>query len=417
MSKTILIIDLYSAANRGDAAILEGLISSLKRQAPDSQFIIHTWFPAQVKSDLGAATRLPLIMQFLGDYRSNIKTVTICSGLMLCSVLARFGLDLYRILPRRYRESFVDFLAADLIVGMGGGFYNDNYWVALPGRLCHLIIGKLLGKFVAISAHSFGPFHRKLAQLLAHYVFNWVDVICVRDEASLAILKSLNVADNKVHKVADSAWLLDSISKEEANSLLAQQGIDADQPLLVSVSGRIWPYYRLKGNNQGHQNYIEAVVAVLNFIIEKYHGWVVFLSTCYDDRQVGFEIKQRLQQPDRFCIASEAYEAKQLKGLYGLMDFHIGTRMHSIILALSKGTPCIGISYEPKLFSLMTELELEGFVTDIEVIEALKVEKMVDKIVKDRQRYQAVIDQKLPELQQQAQENARIIAGLLAKPI
>lgn len=65
----------------------------------------------------------------------------------------------------------------------------------------------------------------------------------------------------------------------------------------------------------------------------------------------------------------------------------------------------------------MTELELEGFVTDIEVIEALKVEKMVDKIVKDRQRYQAVIDQKLPELQQQAQENARIIAGLLAKPI
>lgn len=417
MSKTILIVDLYSAANRGDAAILEGLVSSLKKQVPDSQVIVHTWFPVHVKPDLGVAVRYPLIMQFLGDYKSNIKTAVICLGLMLCSVLARFGLGLYRILPHRYRESFTDFLKADLIVGMGGGFYNDNYWIALPGRLCHLVIGKLLGKFVAVSAHSFGPFHRKLAQILAHYVFNVVDVICVRDKASLEVLKRLNVAANKVHKVADSAWLIDSISTEEANGLLEQQGIDAHQPMLVSVSGRIWPYYRIKGNSQGHQLYIEAVATVLNFIIKKYHGLVVFLSTCYEDRQVALEIKQYLQQPDRFCIASEAYEAVQLKGLYGLMDFHIGTRMHSVILALSKGTPCIGISYEPKLFSLMAELELEDYVMDIEAVEASNLIQMVDKIVNDRQCYQAVIDQKLPELQLQAQENARIIAGLLAKPV
>jgi polysaccharide pyruvyl transferase WcaK-like protein len=414
--KKFLILDLYNAANKGDAAILEGLILSLKKETPHSLFIIHTPFPASVEDQPDLIVRNSLIPHLVNSTKGVIYTLITCSALILCALLARLKLNLFYLLPERYKVPFSDFLQADLIVGMGGGFYNDNYWVALPGRLCHLLIGKLLGKPVVISAHSFGPFKSRTAQILAYLGLNMTDALCVRDSASLQTLKALKIQNKKIYKVADSAWLVDKIAEEQARRLLEAQMVDLAQPMLISLSARRWGYYHTVGNSEGHACYVNALARSLDIIIEKYQALIIYLSTCHEpDRQVGLEIKHQLKYQDRFHIIKGEYDPSQLKGIYNLMSLHIGTRMHSVILALSAGTPSIGISYEPKLVSLMEELGLQEFVIDIENVEARRIVSMVEMMMAKREQVVTTLQREIPRLQQLAQKNAQIITHFVPK--
>lgn len=409
----VLIVDFYSAANQGDAAILTGLLASLRQEIRESTFTVHTWYPALLSSRAGLAARRPLITCLADSRRNMLKTAVGCVGLLVCSLLVRLRLDITSFLPLPVRESYEDYRQANLIVGMGGGFYNDNYWVALPGRLCHLLIGKILGKPVAISAHSFGPFHRLTARLMVRAVFNRLDAIGVRDEASWRLLHALGIAPRLIHKVADSAWLLDDVPSPVARHLLEQTSGPIAQPPLISVSARHWPYYQGLESSQGHANYVRALVQALDNIIAEHGATVFFLSTCAEDRQVGVEVKRQIFTPDKFVILTGDWGPAELKGIYGLMDLHLGTRMHSVILAMSAKTPCVGISYEPKLLSLMHQLGLPEYVISIEEVTGEVLTAMANQALRQRVSYMKRLDRELPILKQLAKKNAAILAGLL----
>ena len=54
------------------------------------------------------------------------------------------------------------------------------------------------------------------------------------------------------------------------------------------------------------------------------------------------------QYADRLHTVVQEYDQSELKGIIGLCDFFIGSRMHACISALSQGIPTVGLAYSKK---------------------------------------------------------------------
>jgi colanic acid/amylovoran biosynthesis protein len=96
------------------------------------------------------------------------------------------------------------------------------------------------------------------------------------------------------------------------------------------------------------------------------------------------------------------------------MDLHIGTRMHSNILAMLSGTPVVAIQYEPKTKDMMDSFGLGDWVIDIEQINPERLIQMVDEGIEKRDSIKSQISKKLPELKVKSKDNARLVHELLA---
>lgn len=414
----ILIVDSHSSANRGDAAILQSLIDSLRQQLPNSSIKVHSTYPTVATAMHYVRATFPLIRRPNGflDYlltlaKIGLFTLTACGH--------RYGFDLSRYLPRhRLLDTYQDFVEADLIVGMGGGFYNDNYRHSLPGRLFHLLLGKILRKPVVISAHSIGPFRQPVYHRLAHFTFRQLDLICLRDEESLHHLDFSLLDRSRVRVVADSAWLMKAGTDGRARQILEAEGVPSSKPL-VSIALVRWPFYQTKPSAEGHRQYLTAVAELVRRIVLCLDCHVVFLSTNTslgghptDDRQTARALRALLDPwlLDRTTIIEGEYLPQEIKALYGQMALHIGTRMHSVILAAAMGIPVIGIAYEFKMFGAMRALDLSEYVVDIETINADELWSMVSDIWDNKETVTESLTASLTLLRALATENARLIA-------
>jgi colanic acid/amylovoran biosynthesis protein len=105
-------------------------------------------------------------------------------------------------------------------------------------------------------------------------------------------------------------------------------------------------------------------------------GVVVLFAQCCgpsaaeDDRQVNARLFARAAQPDRVLVIAEALPPDVLQAAYGQMDYFIGTRMHSVILALNAGVPALAIGYLHKTRGVLDELGLSDYCYDIEMLTA-----------------------------------------------
>lgn len=414
----VLIIDLHSSANRGDAAIFQALMESLAKELPESIFKVHSTYPCIAAAMHNITANTPLIKRPYG--RIAYIVMIIRMGLIfILAISHRCGLDFTKWLPNsRIFNAYKDFIEADLIVGMGGGFYNDNYYQSLPGRLFHLFLGKTLAKPVVISAHSVGPFNWTYYRWMAQFVFRQIDLICLRDRDSLNHLALMDLKKTRIEVVADSAWLLRPSEAKWARETLEFEHVPLSRPL-VSVSLFCWRFFQTKPWVEGHQQYLRAVAKIVTRLIEQKQFHVVFLSTCTDlggnptdDRRVAKEILELLDPNlvKHTTIIKGEYKPEEIKSLYGQMHLHIGTRMHSVILAAAMKTPVVGIAYEFKMVGVMRELGLDDYVCDIEEITEDKLWQMVSSVLDRREELKAIIDTSIPALQRQATRNAQLLA-------
>jgi polysaccharide pyruvyl transferase WcaK-like protein len=53
-----------------------------------------------------------------------------------------------------------------------------------------------------------------------------------------------------------------------------------------------------------------------------------------------------------------------IKGIIGLCDFLIGSRMHACIAALSQGIPTVGVAYSKKFKGVFDSIEMGHMVSD-----------------------------------------------------
>jgi len=441
----VLIIDSFSSDNSGDAAILATMMDSLKEVIENVEFKVHSFYPDVTREIHQIEASYPL---FMAPLRSKLHTVsgseakhldklpallaqafpnvfkfainlTKFSLVCLLAALNQLGLCLSNWAVLRKWEPFIDYCSADVIWATGGTYYNDNYRKDLSERLLNLLSGYVLGKLVCISSHSFGPFRRQSSRLTARVVFNRLDLICCRAMQDADVLRDLGIDADRIQVTADTAWLLCPHSRSQAQQLLDKEGIrleDIDFPVSLSAV-RSWLYHDVDPH-AAHQVYVETLTEVINRLVRIYGARILFASTCSgrttrDDRLVAAEIKERIEYPERFHVLKNAYRAEELKAIYGLMKIHIGTRMHSNILALSMGVPVLNIAYEAKSFGLMDSIGLNEYVVDIQNVSVEPLWDKVTMLIDNRDELREYLLGQLPEMERRARLNAVYLAERL----
>lgn len=408
----IVFTNLYSAANRGDAAIVLGMKNAIEKYFSNPEFIVLTKFPEVAEKITGIRSYPPLI-----ESLKYFRYLELIYFLIWAYVRKKIKL------PTLGKEKRLNnYLNADLIISVGGGYLNDNHPVAILRWLFEFYFSKLLGKKVVIYANSVGPFEKPWTRFLTHFVFNKLDLITLRDKHSEEVLKTIGIDPHLVNVTADAAWCMKTINSSEGLELL-KKGVPNfnEEKLNISISVRHWKFY--KGDNEkGHLNFINSVADLLDHLVEFSGADIFLLSTstsmggyANDDRIVSEEIVKKVKDQGRISILRGEYSPQQLSAIYANMDLHIGTRMHSNILSILGETPVVAIEYEPKTEGMMKSLDLTEWIIKIDQINSQELVDIVDRAIKQKEVIKSKIIANLPDLRKKSLLNAKLVYNLMSK--
>lgn len=412
----ILITNYHCASNRGDAAILEGVVEGIQTEFPNAVFTVATEYPAAatIINNSIDSTEQRLVPFKPYHFRKNPLLGLFTANVLINRVLPRTPISSYTT----SKLNFQPYLEADLIVATGGQYLTDNYMPSKLGALWELALCKLLGKPVVLYAQSIGPLNKQPFASIARRVFDKIDLITLRDSHSKHVLKSLGVSKTPMYVTADAAFSM-TVKQKSDTPLRGRRienppSLDSHNPV-VSISCRKWSYFQ----RGGQEKYEEAVAKCADWLIKERSARVVFISTCTgfdgyhtDDRVTAHSVIDRMNQKcsNNPQIVTGEYTPKELSMLYREVDIHVGTRMHSNILAILQETPVVGIEYEFKTKELMRQFDLEDYLVDIDQITPHSLIERMDQAFERQNSLSENIKNNLQTVQKDSLRNAELIA-------
>lgn len=359
----ILVTDAFSSANRGDAAILDGILDGLAQRLPQASFVVASHFPE-------------LTRRFHGVQAFDAR-------------------DAFALV------SAID--AADLVVGCGGSYLHDTYARNLHPRLATIHAAARAGKRFVVFAQSIGPLDSALSRTAARNALDDATFVLVRDAASERVVRDLGVR-------APIACGVDA-------AVLGRVSIQprSERPTL-GVTVRGWHFPGLEDPAAHQQRYEREVADAVSAWIAHTGGHVRILSNCtslggyaQDDRVVARRVAALVDATVEI-VEAEDLPFDVVRGQAGACDFFLGTRMHSLLFATTAGVPGVGVAYEQKTVEWLEQVGLGGLHVPIEAPSGL-----VDLLVRswdDREALRHAIDARLPALRARAGAQLDTLAGI-----
>ncbi len=410
------------ALNGGDAAILLAMVNSLKRRFGSDKKIL-----VQAKKDEICKKYYPEI-DFMPGLENKEKGRNIFEKIFL-----RF--KSIRILFYSLLENIVGFKAPFLlttteesiinafrtnknIISCGGGFLNDYY--PLHSRMLSFILAKLYKCNYYIYAQSVGPFWKTISKMQASWILNNASLVTVRDEKSYSLIKEqLKIIGNNIHLTADEAHLLPSMVPAE-NPLETVKKENPDK-LIVGISVREWEFkdipdrvIRKRTEHRYHRKILELCI----HLVEKYDARIVFISTCQgrpeyfiDDSHFASHLIKLLpyNMRNKITVISDAYDPRELKEIMKSFDIFAGVRMHTLVLALSSGIPCIGLGYEFKTEELFNQLKLSHYAIDLKSDRLENLNDIADELIENRETVSGEVLKNIEIIRDKARNNVLLL--------
>ncbi|ONG19027.1 colanic acid biosynthesis pyruvyl transferase WcaK [Escherichia coli] len=327
----LLILGNHTCGNRGDSAILRGLLDAINILNPHAEVDVMSRYPVssswllnrpvmgdplflqmkQQNSAAGVVGRVKKVLRRRYQHQVLLSRVTDTGKLRNIAIAQGFT-DFVRLLS-----------GYDAIIQVGGSFFVDLYGVP---QFEHALCTFMAKKPLFMIGHSVGPFQDEQFNQLANYVFGHCDALILRESVSLDLMKRSNITTAKVE------------------------------------------HERL-GTTQ--QAYEKAFAGVVNRTLDEGYQ-VIALSTCTgidsynkDDRMVALNLRQHISDPARYHVVMDELNDLEMGKILGACQLTVGTRLHSAIISMNFSTPAIAINYEHKSAGIMQQLGLPEMAIDI----------------------------------------------------
>jgi polysaccharide pyruvyl transferase WcaK-like protein len=120
-------------------------------------------------------------------------------------------------------------------------------------------------------------------------------------------------------------------------------------------------------------DYKHFVPVLLEELMKQTNARVLLVPHMYsssaegDELQVCHELYESIGEEylDRIQLVNQKYDQSQIKGIIGLCDFFIGSRMHACIAALSQNIPTVGLAYSKKFYGVFESVDAQKFAIDM----------------------------------------------------
>ena len=389
-----------SSGNRGVLALASALVNLLSagRQDVRATMLVGSPTPIPLKTVVnGKRVEIPAI-----NYRHTYK-----SGLATCLPWIALMSIFYRLLPlssfRNYLKCKIPWircLAEADIVGdvRGGDSFSDIYGMKryLFGFLCAWTAILVNGKLVQFP-QTYGPYKSGLARRIARFLLLRSSVIIARDTKSKAVAEELVAGKKEILLSPDVAFGLEVIPAPASKK---PQG----KVIGINVNGLMYNGGYDRSNMFGLSlDYPQFLRELITELLSKGHEAIWLVPHTYapigdveSDNDACQKVKDGLptELQDRVNVISEEYDQHEIKGIIGLCDGFLGSRMHSCIAALSQGIPCIGLAYSMKFSGVFESVGMGDWVIDArDETTASAVAKAAALLATRDQRRQPLADQ------------------------
>ena len=366
-----VVISNTVALNGGDAAILYATTDILRRAFGEPLDVTASDLQAEAAARHHPGLRFcPSLHRAVSEWAGGgvVRKIAMLAVLAAAALgRGRLGALARRPLPEPIRRTLDAYAAADVVVSAGGTYLVPHY--NLTPKLFDFLVTLALRRPLVLFTQSLGPFDGLRQRGLLRFILRRARLILVRDERSVAHLRTLGVTAN-VRVAADAAFAL---APDAPGSAQLQRPGRVPR---IAVSVRDWPHFR-QGAQTGMERYRAAVAAFAAELVRRHGAEVTFLSTCQgipdywtDDSAVAARIVA-LTPPElrgRIAVDRQFRTPAQLIERLAEFDMVVATRMHAAILALCAGTPVLAIAYEFKTRHLFARLGLDEFTLDAETL-------------------------------------------------
>lgn len=374
----ILISNIYSWKNKGDAGIVIAMLDDIRNQFPSANIFLSSYDHEDEGKygDYGFYCNILTLFKNKYLYKKTeilqrlfyvIRQIDFKFRIVIFTILLKINIYPFWIFPNIISEKIKSYKTFDLVVACGGGYLMTVKKTRLFEKIfrcndlnlfCYdFYIAKLFHKPYILYNQSIGPFNNSADFRALKKFIRGANVIICREEITFRRLTELGI--NNIVQGADIAFNL--MSKE--CDILNGYNYNKDN-INIGITVRNW----LNPKDQSkYEN--EIVHFICSEISENknthfyFMPQVIFERVDDNDLIVSQKINEKIigQYKDNIDIITDDLHPSELKYIIGKMDYFIGTRMHSNIFSLSSYVKTIAIAYEPKTVGIMEMLGLGNY--------------------------------------------------------
>jgi polysaccharide pyruvyl transferase CsaB len=346
----------YGGLNLGDEAILQAIITELRRDVPGVELVVFS--------------------RNAGDTRQRHSV--------------EHAVDTRRI-SRSEARSIVSELDL-LILGGGGILFDDD----AEHYVREVFLAIETNTPVLVYAISVGPLTMRRTRELVRDALQHVTVLTVRERHSQQLLDDIGVLQ-RAELVADPALLI-APEPLSLDVILRNEAIDPDATLIafsVREPGPAAPDLEVA-------KYHQLIANTADYLVDRLDAEVVFfpLERHVSDVQHSHGVVAQMRHAHCATVLRREYRPGQLVSLLQHFDFAIGMRLHFLIFSALADLPMVALPYASKVRGFLDELGIGG--PAVQETSAGQLIAHVDRTWDFRDAQRAHIQCALPHLQRKA---------------
>lgn len=384
----VTLVNTWHDDNKGDSAIVIGTLQVLRtllgKQAhfalvaegvTDERELPHAY--RHVLAVIGSLAMAPRLMP-------SLKWAHTRAGLYLSAAIYLCRFWAAALTLTRSRAAGARLIAeSSLVISKGGHLLhakkaNPIHLANLYSHLAPLMLARHYGVPFVLWGHSLGPFNDPLSRRLACAVLKDAYRIGVRESLSYELALQLKLPSEKLVLLPDPAFMITPTLTKRVEQRMEQDALSPGEFLAVTVRQYGRP------QSESFQRYLNGVAAVVQGLLQA--GFVRQVAVVVhtqgpipgeNDAIAAEQLLRRLQGLP-VCLIHEDFTPAELCALYGQSKLLLGTRFHSVILAMAGGAPACAISYfGPKSQGIMRDLGLSEWVTSMEELEPARLQEQI----------------------------------------
>lgn len=267
--------------------------------------------------------------------------------------------------------------------------YSMYFWV-YPLLLAHK-----LGKPVYIMPNSFGPFEGPFVKKIACMALSKCEVLTSRESLSQEMLK--NQLGLTAFNYADLAFELPKANLDK-NAIFKKFDLPSDKKM-VALTMRPYRFPHSVNREKAYSIFKKEMADFISWLYQSGYMPVIVEHTLAvnaheNDGACIRDVVSMLSKEEYRVISETAYNCEDLKFVYSLFQYIVGTRFHSMIFSFGSDVPGIAISYTGnKSVGIMHDMGLDDYVMDINEVTAENLKRKFIQLLND----EVAVKQKIRE--------------------
>jgi len=416
MPSRILVVNVHSAQNAGDLALLKLTIAELRHYYPDAQYIISANYPDEPA--VKAAGNLVIASPWrLAGGGTNLKPRYLLLNLIYGWILAlwnKFHLGTNR--RSGWNRLFQAYQEADMVVAVSGNqfFSSGRFGWPLFAIAMSIDLATFFNKPVYIMPQSVGPFRYRWEYQLLRKCYSKAQLIYLRDFQSIKISEEAKLPLEKVKFAPDLAFALKPAEISTATMILDKFGY---KPGIAAIGATVIASMPSYLSHSVIDDYYTTVAQSLSSMVEKYDCHLFFFhqvvgpSSHEDDRIATEEVVNQITAAkDHIHVITDILSPEELKACYGCMDIFLASRLHSGIFSWAMGVPTVFIGYLTKTKGVLESLQLQKNMHELGNFSNEDLFMLLERTWRERDMQKVEAHQKMAEVIAEINQVATSIA-------